>query len=428
MNYSPYCKNIYKIGLIFFIASSTLLFNLGEAKDFWLPSPIVRGTDGSYSFDFKGPVETGKDNSFGYFSISDSSMTNYKRIYSLDEDFKDFYNSENQELPKNYVSKKGYRTIRQWTAPLSFGFKLIGLNVWEGIGVSFGPQVKAEVVYNVSKKHKTLEKAKEFFHLFQLPSNQKDLITVWEPGDTLVYQANLTLALNAELKTGIIDTGIYAGFISLWRVKIQRPLESNPDQPIVSLTYTKLEGKKKGVEFKVLTSGLGFNKIVGHEHSIGYQFDLNSQYIQKNIEIINESNTKKKSATLNEPVTVLQAYQTALKGNLILADLFSKVKNSGVKKIIIQDSDSTSKQKTATYLNIPLLFNFGKTNEQRFLASKTTLIDNDINIESQLSVYRKDYFSKGVLSKKYQRSFIFTGNVQQISNLQGLDQAVIKKI
>jgi hypothetical protein len=119
-------------------------------------------------------------------------------------------------------------------------------------------------------------------------------------------------------------------------------------------------------------------------------------------------------------MSVLDAYQEAINGNLILADAFAAKSNSGVKKVN-EDVKKSITSGMGGSLTVPFLMKASTNIGKQFVGGRSKIFGENRLLEELLASYSKESGTEGILSNDMKRLSIFAGNFQQITPLNELD-------
>jgi hypothetical protein len=254
----------------------------------------------------------------------------------------------------------------------------------------------------------------------EVPTNL-DQLKKWSEGDSLSTSVSKNISFNTgfSVMQGVAGSASIVGTInSGWNVGISKP--KNPvKESIVKLVWAKDKGAKVAMSAGNLVTKINLSKAWGKSEAFSYTFDLASP---ARFDIPVESYFLSKTPKIEtfKNISTLEAYQEALNGNLVLADVLSEKKDSGVKKISEDDKKSTETAIGGS-LVVPFLMSASTNIGKKFVGGRSKLFGEDHLLEELLASYSHESGTEGILSNDMKRLSIFAGNFQQISPLGELN-------
>ncbi len=239
----------------------------------------------------------------------------------------------------------------------------------------------------------------------KIPVNPSDF-SIWREGDVLTFRKSSDLSVNVAFgaKT-FLDYGV-AGFISsTWDIQISR-LDTSGKALVVKINYKKGKDVPYWVNKGNYPEEVNIYKLWGKSNVFTFEFDLTNQNVSPPLKILSyakEGRIEKKVENANS----LMAYQEALKGNLIIANLLSQKKIFGVRKIFEEEEEvKIRNQSISLRPEISWKFdsNFKKGTPQ--IVGKLKSFPGDLLLENVVGIYFPENKNK-----------IFAGYLQQISRL-----------
>ncbi|RLA64774.1 MAG: hypothetical protein DRQ88_06740 [Epsilonproteobacteria bacterium] len=408
------------------------------AMDVWIPSTIKISINGDISHKFPLPTSAdpgnsvGSDVSAGFYPVIGGKITRFKRVFALEGERPAKKSSALVETSKGVFlpaqSLGGYRVVEQSDKSISLTLAgSVGPGGWAGLGLSVAVKLGWAKGYQINRYAKTIH------HIDRLPKVEIpetiEKLKMYSPGDSLAFKKKFTVGFNAAAKAGIMaQIGVAASIATSWNVAFQIPSKrDNPKrEPIVRVTYAKAKDKNIAVNVGNLISNFSIAKVWGKSQSFEYIFNLSNRNKVAKLKIKSELKKGQLKEVFLENVDVLQAYQQAIQGNLILADMLSDRKKYGVIKVSETNKQSRGKQMSAG-LKIPFLFNMNFSRGKTFTTSATKKFGNDTLVENWLGVFNQQVVTSGLVSHDSKRLNMFTGNYQQITPLKKMDGNISRR-
>lgn len=456
MNWMDGIKRFSTVFLVLIFSTSLL------ATELWMPVTIIVSPSGSISQLIPLPVDgnpgpsAGSNLGGGFFPVIGGNITHFTRIFAITPSQSSINVSNlssSQEfslLPEK--SALGYRVITQDNKSLTIaGAATMGPGGWLALNATLAVGITAGKGYLASRSVKTLAEAKKLPSP-KIPNDIPNYIQQLNPGDSLSFSTSGSLFANLSAGAGwLINVGVGYSVNGSWSVTLGRPENDSNKNPSVILSYTKDKSHGGNVNIGNLFTSVSASFLMGKSNSFKYKFDLtnlnatdaeiafhpNDPLIKKmqsdsklNKMIrpinLNQRDIASTGGKLNniplqgfvlEKATALQAYQLALKGNLILADFLSQAKGKyGVTKITEEES-RYKKANLGVGVKVPWLisanWNWGKA----YIVNDLKNFDEDTAVETVNGIYSKEFSTSGILSNDAKRSSLFTGFVQQIMPL-----------
>ncbi|MFI5389817.1 MAG: hypothetical protein ACHQYQ_00540 [Bacteriovoracales bacterium] len=394
--------------------------------EFWLPLSMTVDATGQISHAFPLPTSfsdgaVSSEVSTGFTPVISGRFTNFKRIFAINPLGGDLNNTDESGIIIKADDKNGYRVVQQSDKALTLGASFsTGLSGWSMLSLELAIAGTIQAGYTSSRFSQDFQTAKKITPL-SVPENPLILIKDWRMEDSLIFNRTFGLAFNASITSGPLAVGVAAIANSTWEVLIKK-LDGNK----VLLNYTKL--KDKGVVFTgtAVLAGFSIEKIWGRSESFEYIFDLDVKKAAKEIKVAAEfTKGKKKEAVFND-VSVETAFMDALKGNLILADQLYRMGGFGVNKLTETVSNSKSKAKGA-FFNVPFLINADYKVGTAYVVSQRRMYDDDTLGEELEGIYSRESTTSGLLSRDSKRVNLFTGNFQQITAANPLNEETTRR-
>jgi hypothetical protein len=363
----------------------------------WIPGPIRVDPQGvaflsvSYPNPMNMALNPNEANQSGFFSTFDGNDFDFKRVLAIpgvDSDSNLMEYAPLLFLPGD--NKDGYFVVENSKKMLKV--KLDGV---VGIQPGFFSIRFVPTFSNIS----------ELKDPDKIPLNPSDFSN-WSAGDVLTFRKSSDLLVNYAFgaKT-FLDYGVSASISSTWDIQISR-LNYPGKVLMIKVNIKKGKDAPYWVYKGNYSEEVNLYKLWGKSNEFTYEFDLTNQNISPPLKILSytrEGTIEKKVENANS----LMAYQEALKGNLIIANLLSQKKIFGVKKIFEEDEEIKIKtQPISKRLGITWKFdsNFKKGIPQ--IVGKLKSFPGDLLLENVVGIYFPENKNK-----------IFAGFLQQISHL-----------
>lgn len=418
---------------------TALLFTINSyAMNFWMPATIMISPTGAISHTFPFPTSSAPGQAFGsssvglagFFPVPIASVTKFKRIYALEG--RSAQPGEMVESDGIFISannQAGYRVIEKQDITLGLNVTaVVGLvSGWAGLGFAGGVTAQFGKGYLANRYAPTYADAQKLMNV-QVPTTLAMAKDYWRVGDTLSTTRSKSLSFNAGLGVmggALAAVGVAGSINSSWNVGLAflEPAVKG-SAPQVKLIYAKEKGKSMNVNVGNIVGGFNITKAWGQSESFEYIFDLASNSA---VDLTVESflQKDKKSHTF-KGVTVLQAYQEALGGNLILADLMANMPGKGVVRV----SESQKKNRGTSVggsATLPFLFTASFNIGKSFTGGRTKVFGDDKLLEELIGVYTHQSGTEGIISNDMKRISTFAGNFQQVSPLGELDGQISRR-
>jgi hypothetical protein len=417
--------------LVFFI---TFFFSLNSfAVNLWMPATIFISPTGAISHTFPFPTSGTPGEAFGstsvglagFFPVPIASITKFRRIYAL----------ESKTPPTNLVEKDGifmpatnpagYRVIEKQDVTVGVNVTaVVGLvSGWLGLGFAGGVTTTFGKGYLASRWAPSLEDANRFTLVTQVPSTLDQIKQNWKPGDTISSSRSKSLSINAGLGVmggALAAVGIAGALTSTWNVGLDI---ISPSQ--IKVIYSKEKGKQISANVGNIVGGFSLTKALGRSESFEYIFDLaNNSVSNLTVDSYLKGNTKVSHTFMN--VNILQAYQEALAGNLILADLLANQNGKGVTRVSEAQKKSTSTSLSGS-TSLPFLFTASFSIGKSFTGGRTKVFGDNMLLEELIGVSSKQSGTEGIISNDMKRISTFSGNFQQVTPLNELDGRIQRR-
>jgi len=398
-----------------------------------MPATIFISPTGAISHTFPFPTSGSPGSAFGstsvglagFFPVPIASITKFKRIYAQEGKVAPGANLVEQDgifMPA--TNPNGYRVIEKQDVTVGLNVTaVVGLvSGWMGLGFAGGITTTYGKGYLLSKWVPTLEQANAFRWKVEVPTTVQMIKENWKTGDTISTSRSKSLSINAGLGVmggALAAVGIAGGLDATWNVGLDILGPST-----VKLIYAKDKSSKISANVGNIVGGFSITKALGKNEAFEYIFDLNSNAAE-NLTVDSYLKGAKVSKTF-EKITVLQAYQEALGGNLILADLLANLPNKGVTRV------SESKKKTSSVTaggsaSLPFLFSASFNIGKSFTGGRTKIFGDNMLLEELIGVYSRQSGTEGIISNDMKRVSTFAGNFQQVSPLNELDGKIQRR-
>lgn len=396
-----------------------------------MPLTIQIKSTGLISYRFPAPTTSKPGAAFKSFSpgvtsfypVPIFSIQKFKRIYALEGEAPNEITNNAIEREGLFLPAKstgGYRVIEKqdYTLGLSLSASVGLVTGWMGVGLSSGVSPSFGKGYLANRFAPSLD-AIDSIPKPEVPTTLEQ-VKKWNPGDSLSTSTSKSLAFNTGFSVlqGVAASASVVGTISTsWNVGLSKPKKGSDS--VVKLVWAKDKGAKFSLNAGNLFSKINLSKAWGKSESFSYQFDLSSK---ARFDIPVESYFKSKTPQTEtfKNMSILEAYQEALNGNLVLADAFSQKKDSGVKKIS-EDEKKSEGTSVGGQISFPYLMSASVNIGKKFIGGRTKLFGDDHLLEELLASYSHESGTEGILSNDMKRLSVFAGNFQQISPLGELN-------
>jgi hypothetical protein len=419
---------------------TALFFTVNSyAVNFWMPATIFISPTGAISHTFPIPTTGSPGQAFGsssvglagFFPVPIAGITKFKRIYALEGKVAGpsemVQQSDGIFVAANNPS--GYRVIEKQDVTLGINLTaVVGLvSGWMGLGFAGGVTTVYGKGYLANRWAPTLQDANNLMNV-QVPVTLAMARDYWKVGDSLTTTKSGSISFNAGLGVmggALAAVGIGGSLSSTWNTGIAflEPATKG-GAPLIKLVYSKEKGSKVGVNVGNIVGGFNLDKAWGKSESFEYIFDLANPGTS---DLVVESYLKGSKISKDfKGVTILQAYQEALGGNLIFADLLSNMKGKGVVKV----TEAQKKSKSTTLsgsTTLPWLFTASFNIGKSFTGGRTKVFGDEQLLEELIGVYSKQSATEGIISNDMKRISTFAGNFQQVSPLNELDGQIQRR-
>jgi hypothetical protein len=397
-----------------------------------MPITVQVNAAGVVSYRFPFPTASDPGASFGtlnpgvptFFPVPIGTITKFKRVYALEgvtpnEIVDNIVEREGLFLPAK--STGGYRVLEKqnYSIGLSLNTSMKLVTGWMGLGFSGGVAATYGKGYLANRFAPNIS-AVDSLPKPEVPTDFEKL-NLWNDGDSLSTSVSKSIAINAGLSvmSGIIASTSVVGTISTsWNVGLSK-VKGSGKHALVKLIWAKEKGAKAAFNAGNFVANFSLTKAWGKTESFSYIFDLTSP-ARFDIPVesyLLDKNSKKHTFT---NMSVLDAYQEAINGNLILADAFAAKSNSGVKKVN-EDVKKSITSGMGGSLTVPFLMKASTNIGKQFVGGRSKIFGENRLLEELLASYSKESGTEGILSNDMKRLSIFAGNFQQITPLNELD-------
>jgi len=383
-----------------------------------LPIPTPSGIGGS---GFEGGFASFKASTHSFSPIISGSYSKADRVFALTKNSQDVNKYVRGKggffVPANPVN--GYLLSREVQGSLEVGLgATVGPIGWGLLGVSASLSGSYSSSYSFTRKFKSKEDIKSFKGV-SLPVTKEGVRTHWPLGGSISTARVIALNIGLGLGAGPLMVGGVASFYGTWEVSVEIPsLKKNPNQTLVKVTYKKIKGKKYSIGLSAMVTGVAAQKVFENGKSISYLFDLNNTK-KHTLKVPKNLTIKNSPLRTVSGLTTTDIYQYVLQGDLVYAEILSKVNNSlGVNGVTKVSSSHFFEKKTGvgTMATIPFLFS------KNSFVGKTLVVSNDMNLKNNLvlkniiGVSNDTTTSTGILSDDLNRSSTFFGNIQELEH------------
>lgn len=367
----------------------------------WIPSPVQISPEGIVYFDlpFPAPVQMASDGrEAGFFPVSDGGGLNFKRVLAVsgkDLDFNLVEYSPGLILPPE--NQAGYLVIEN-------SKRRPKLKLEDSVLIEPGILLK--------RFSPSLAAIQELPEINEIPSKIPDF-KKWRPGDSIAFQKNTNLLVNIAYggKT-IVDFGVVGSISSSWNILVS--LISATKNLVVKVVYKKNPGVNYTFDKGVFGENVNLFKLWGESKTFSFIFDLSNSNEANPLKIVNIGGNQK----MVEGANALMAYQEALKGNLVIANLLAQRKVYGVRKIFEEEEESRFKnQNVPGGLKVAWKFDPSFKMGTSIFSAKSKNFEGNLLLENMVGFFSQE-MRNSTDSKKIR---IFTNYLQQINHL---DQAV----
>jgi hypothetical protein len=407
--------------------------------DIWIPSTIKIGPTGDIKHKFPFPTKADPGRAFGsssgysagFYPTIGGTISNFKRVFALtgerpNEKVRKLVETEKGFfLPAN--NNAGYRVVEQSTKSLKLAFAAsIGPGGWAGLSLSFSISGSFAKGYMANRFAENLNHTTKLPKV-EIPETLKQ-IKNWNPGDSLAYNKKMALGFNAGFgMSTYAKAGFAATVATLWNVAFQFPSEKeNPqNKPMVKLSYSKGKDKSVSLSGSNLLANFSLSRLWGKSKSFEYVFDLSNKKKVSELKISAEVSGKKKDSVVKN-VTTLMAYQEAIRGNLIIADMLSEKKGMGIKRLSENEKKSKTTKVSAQF-KVPWVYNANFSKGKTFTSGQTKKLRDDLLVENWIGVFNQETKTAGTISKNMKRTNMFSGNYQQVTPLKKMDGNLIRR-
>lgn len=405
------------------------------SADFWLPLTVGVTASGALQHTlpiptpsniggsgFEGGFASFKASSHSFSPIISGSYNKADRVFALTKNSQDVNKYVRGKggffVPANPVN--GYLLSREVQGSLEIGLgATVGPIGWGLLGVSASLSGSYSSSYSFTRKFKTKEDIKSFKGGVSLPVTKEGIKSDWPLGGSISTARVIALNIGLGLGAGPLTVGGVASFYGTWEVSVEIPsLKKNPNQTLVKVTYKKIKGKKYSIGLSAMVTGVEAQKVFENGKSVSYLFDLNN--IKKHtLKVPKNLTVKDRSFRTISGLTTTDIYQYVLQGDLVYAEILSKVNNSlGVNGVTKVSSSHFFEKKTGVEEKTTIPFLFSKNS----FVGKTLVVNSDMNLKNNLvlkniiGVSNDTTTSSGLLSDDLNRSSTFFGNIQEIEH------------
>lgn len=363
----------------------------------WIPSPVQISPEGIFYFDmpFPEPVQMVSNTSdLGFFPVSGENGLNFKRVLAIsgkDLDFNLVEYSPGLILPPE--NPAGYLVVE---------------NSKKRPRIDLDDKTLIEPGFLVKRFSPTLAAIQELPEVNEIPTKIENF-KKWNLGDSIAYQKITNLSVNVAYgaKT-FFDFGVVGFISSTWDILVS--LVSNQKNLVVKVSYKKQPGAKYLFDKGSFTENVNLFKLWGASQTFSFIFDLSNSKVVKDLKILNFQGTPK----MVEDANSLMAYQEALKGNLVLANMLSQRKGFGVRKIFEEEDESKLKNQIVPGgLKVSWKFDPSFKRGTSIFSAKSKTFEGNLLLENILGFYSQEISSTSV-QKKIR---IFANYLQQITPL-----------
>ncbi len=367
----------------------------------WVPNPVQISPEGIIYFDlpFPGPVQMASNASEeGFFPVSNEGGLNFKRVLAVSEKDLDFNLVEYSPgliLPPE--NQAGYLVVENSKRRPRLRLEDATLIEPGFFSKRFSPSLTA---------------IKELPEINEIPSEISDF-KKWSLGDSIAFQKNTNLLVNiAYGAKNITDFGVVGSISSSWNILVS--LISENKNLVVKVVYKKIPGIDYSFNKGAFGEKVNLFKLWGETKTFSFIFDLSNSKEANPLKIVTLGGSQK----IIEKANALMAYQEALKGNLVIANLLSQRKVYGVRKIFEEEEESRFKNQNVTGgLKVAWKFDPSFKMGASIFSTKSKSFEGNLLLENIVGFFSQE-IENSIDSKKIR---IFTNYLQQINHL---DQAV----
>lgn len=364
-----------------------------DAREIWIPSPGQPSPDGKIIFNL---VFQESNLGEGFFPIQSGRPYNFKRILAV---------------PGKWASPNLVEYSPDLFLPSE---NPAGYLVVEDSNKILKGQTRNEAGFLVKRFAPTLKDAQDLPEIDDIPLKIEDF-SKWKPGDSIVFRKKEVLKVNAAYGANTFyDFGVVSSISANWDVLIRLPYKTeNPEnKQLVFVSYSIPEGSNYRYDKGGFQENVNLFKLWGQSKTFKFIFDLSNKKIAPPLKIVSiESNQKTQEIVENS--SSLIAYQEALRGNLILANLLSQRKIYGVRKIFEEEEEV---KQSAKGFKIPWEMDVNFRKGKYFISGKAITLPGNLLLENVAVHYSQDFanLQKESLSSNPIKTFV--GFFQQINN------------
>lgn len=374
----------------------------------WIPTSGQITPGGKIIFNLPFPVLNDPDLEEGFFSIPRLNPANFKRILAVAG--KGSSPNLVEYLPGLFLPSEnptGYVVIEESNKILK-------------------GRTRKEPGFIAKRFSKTLQGAQSLPEIEEIPSKMEDF-GKWRPGDSIAFRKTDELKVNAAYgaKT-FFDYGVASTISADWDVLIRFPyIAENPEKKmLVFVSYSIPAGSKYFFDKGGFPENVNLFKLWGKSQTIKYLFDLSNTKTAPLLKIVHFEGNQKNQETL-ENVNALLAYQEALKGNLIPANLLSQLKIYGVRKIFEEEEEEKIKGQGPKSIKIPFEIDANFKKGSTLISGRGRAIPGNLFLENEAVYFVQDFSG---LPKDSSSLKTFVGFLQQINNLGKIGGASYRRL
>ncbi len=337
----------------------------------WIPGNIQDLEDGSSlaRFPYPNPIDLALNPGISLNTGFQANLGDYddefKRILALDGDLALNLSEIGKGLFVPSENPAGYLLVERSRKVLRFETKFM-----EGV----------QPGYFAIRHFQNLSKMGELSNNIEVPIKGSDFLK-WSPGDLVIFRKTGPLFFNLGYASKkILDFGISGSLNSTWEVQVLR-LPAPEKKLMVRLNYKRFPNAAFSGDFGQFSEKVNLIRFWGKSQKFSFEFDLSNQKTIPSIRV----KTGTSEMTYNN-VNAQAAYEAALKGNFVLANLLYQSKGMGVQKIFDEDYEGSIKsQKLLEKPNVPFKFEPISGNGQPVMILKAKVFPGNVLLENVLS-------------------------------------------
>lgn len=427
------------------------------ATEIWMPVSIQVSPKGELSHTIPLPINGNPGPAVssaaggGFFPVISGNITHFKRIFAITKPdqpvtIRDLSQMDFSLLPKENLL--GYKVIEQDNKSIRFAMAAtVSMGGWLGLNATLAAGFSVGKGYLASRKTNTLKEAQSL-PTPKIPMDAKTLVEQLGPGDSISFTKNGALFANLTGGMGwLIDIGVGYSVDASWDITLGRP-EDFGNKPVVKLTYTVDKNHGGKIFAGNLFSSVSASFLLGKSKAFNYLFDLSNKNTTdatisfhandpilkqierdpkirqllkpislsaKDLQIAKQISKEPLKGFYLEKASVVNAFQLAIKGNLILADILSQQKGKfGVTKISQEDMKYV-KANVSMGLTVPWIINATWNWGKAYVISDLKNYDENTIVETVSGIYSKEFTTSGIASNDAHRSSVFAGYIQQFT-------------